>query len=177
MTQRTIGVIMNGVTGRMGAHQHLARSIVAIREQGGVRLPHGDTVLPDPILVGRNEHKLRRLAEEHQIERWSIDLERCLANPADTVYFDAQVTARRAESVRAAIRAGKHVYCEKPTASDDSAATANLVAEGPAEELVRLLSGRHYLPGSLPRLTRQGGSYTDLRALNVFRTKAFGSIR
>ena len=118
MARRTIGVIMNGVTGRMGAHQHLARSIVAIREQGGVRLPHGDTVMPDPILVGRNEHKLRRLADEHQIERWSTDLERCLSNPADAVYFDAQVTARRAESVRAAIRAGKHVYCEKPTATD-----------------------------------------------------------
>src|SRR4051794_21517955 len=128
MIQRTIGVIMNGVTGRMGAHQHLARSIVAIREQGGVRLPDGDTVMPDPILVGRNEHKLRRLADEHKIERWSTDLERCLANPADTVYFDAQVTARRAESVRAAIRAGKHVYCEKPTASDLA----------PALELARL---------------------------------------
>src|ERR687885_2234706 len=118
MTQRTIGVIMNGVTGRMGAHQHLARSIVAIREQGGVHLPHGEVVMPDPILVGRNEHKLRRLADEHNIERWSTDLERCLANPADTVYFDAQVTARRGERVRAAIPARKHLYCEKtpPTA-------------------------------------------------------------
>src|ERR671932_2664098 len=122
MAQRTIGVIMNGVSGRMGAHQHLARSIVAIREQGGVRLPDGDTVIPDPILVGRTEHKLRRLADEHKIERLSTDLERCLANPADTVYFDAQVTARRAESVRAAIRAGKHVYCEKPTATDPATA-------------------------------------------------------
>ena len=31
-----IGIIMNGVTGRMGTNQHLMRSIVAIREQGGV---------------------------------------------------------------------------------------------------------------------------------------------
>jgi predicted dehydrogenase len=118
MEARTVGIIMNGVTGRMGAHQHLARSIVAIREQGGVPLSDGSTLLPDPILVGRDEEKLRRLAHQHGIARWSTDLESCLANPADTVYFDAQVTARRAEGVRAAIAAGKHVYCEKPTAGD-----------------------------------------------------------
>src|SRR5919198_2090125 len=122
MTRRIIGVIMNGVTGRMGAPQPLARSIVAIREQGGVRLPHGEVVMPDPILVGRNEHKLRRLAEEHQIERWSTDLERCLANSADTVYFDAQVTARRAESVPAAIHPRKAVLCAETTAARLAAA-------------------------------------------------------
>src|ERR687885_231156 len=158
MTQRTIGVIMNGVTGRMGAHQHLARSIVAIREQGGVHLPHGDTVIPDPILVGRTEHKLRRLADEHKIERLSTDLERCLANPADTVYFDAQVTARRAESVRAAIRAGKHVYCEKPTASD--LATALELARLAQRAGVKhgVVQDKLFLPGliKLKRLVTSG---------------------
>jgi len=118
MTQRTIGIIMNGVTGRMGMHQHLARSIIAIREQGGVLLPDGSTLIPDPILVGRDERKLRRLAHEHGIARWSTDLESCLADSDAPVYFDAQVTARRAEDVKAAIASGKHIYCEKPTATD-----------------------------------------------------------
>jgi predicted dehydrogenase len=118
MTERRIGIIMNGVTGRMGAHQHLARSLIAIRHQGGVRLADGSMLMPDPILVGRDEQKLRRLADEHGIERWSTDLDVCLANPADTIYFDAQITARRAPGVRAAIAARKHIYCEKPTASD-----------------------------------------------------------
>ena len=118
MALRRIGIIMNGVTGRMGTNQHLIRSIVAIRNQGGVALADGDALFPDPILVGRNEHKLQALAAEHGIERWSTDLDRCLANPDDTIYFDAQTTSRRAPSVRAAIAAGKHVYCEKPIATD-----------------------------------------------------------
>ena len=43
-----LGVIMNGVTGRMGANQHLARSIVAIREAGGIPAPGGRVIWPDP---------------------------------------------------------------------------------------------------------------------------------
>ncbi|HEU4325719.1 MAG TPA: Gfo/Idh/MocA family oxidoreductase, partial [Roseiflexaceae bacterium] len=118
MTRHSIGVIMNGVTGRMGTNQHLIRSIVAIRQQGGVLLPNGDTLYPEPVLVGRSEHKLRALAEAHGVERWSTDLDRCLADPANTIYFDSQTTDRRADAVRAAIAAGKHVYCEKPVAVD-----------------------------------------------------------
>jgi predicted dehydrogenase len=109
---------MNGVTGRMGSRQHLERSILAIRAQGGVALPDGTTVMPDPILVGRNAGKLAALAKEHGIERWSTDLRACLANPDDTVYFDAQTTAMRVQSVSQAIAAGKHIYCEKPIATD-----------------------------------------------------------
>lgn len=115
---RTIGIIMNGVTGRMGTNQHLVRSIVALRKQGGLQLPDGDTLQVDPILVGRNEQKLRSLAETHGIERWSTNLQECLANPTDKIYFDAQTTPLRSESLRAAILAGKHIYCEKPIASD-----------------------------------------------------------
>jgi len=109
---------MNGVTGRMGTNQHLIRSIAAIREQGGVPLPGGDILIPNPILVGRNENKLRALAQAHGIERWSTDLGECLANPEDEIYFDAQATTLRPESIKTAIRAGKHIYCEKPIAPD-----------------------------------------------------------
>ncbi len=107
---------MNGVTGRMGLNQHLVRSIVAIRQQGGVTLPGGGTVVPDPILVGRSEAKLREIARAHGIERVSTDLDSCLANPADAIYFDATLTSARVDHVRRAIAAGKHVYCEKPLA-------------------------------------------------------------
>src|SRR6266545_1085498 len=109
---------MNGVTGRMGTNQHLVRSIVALRAQGGLDLGNGDALYPEPILVGRNEAKLKALAGAHGLTRTSTDLGRCLASAEDTIYFDAQTTGRRAEAVRAAIAAGKHVYCEKPIAAD-----------------------------------------------------------
>jgi len=118
MPEKRIGIIMNGVTGRMGTNQHLVRSIVAIRNDGGVLLADGTRLLPEPILVGRNEEKLRRLAAAHGIPRWSTNLAACLDDPAYDVYFDAQATALRAEPLKQAIRAGKHVYCEKPAAEN-----------------------------------------------------------
>lgn len=114
MAGNTIGIVMNGVTGRMGLNQHLIRSIVAIRRQGGVPMPDGSRLMPDPILVGRDERKLKALAATHGIERYTTDLEGALANKADTVYFDATLTNLRAPNVRRAIVMGKHVYCEKP---------------------------------------------------------------
>ena len=116
MAVKTIGIIMNGVTGRMGMNQHLIRSIVAIRAQGGVALPDGSFLMPDPILVGRDEARLRALADRHGIQRVGTDLEKALANRDDTIYFDATLTSLRANNVRRAIAAGKHVYCEKPLA-------------------------------------------------------------
>ena len=116
MATKRIGIIMNGVTGRMGMNQHLIRSIVAIRKQGGVELSNADRLMPDPILLGRNQGKLELLAKAHGVERWSTNLDECLANPEDTIYFDAQLTNLRAAAVRKAIAAGKHIYCEKPIA-------------------------------------------------------------
>ncbi|CAA9549184.1 MAG: Glucose-fructose oxidoreductase [uncultured Thermomicrobiales bacterium] len=147
MAERRIGIIMNGVTGRMGMNQHLIRSIVAIRRQGGVPVPGGDSVVPDPILVGRNEQKLRALAEAHGLGRWSTDLDACLANPDDTVYFDAQTTDRRAEAVRAAIAAGKHIYCEKPIATDVAGALelARLAREAGVKN--GIVQDKLWLPG------------------------------
>src|SRR2546428_480504 len=124
MATRPIGILMNGVTGRMGLNQHLVRSIVAIRQQGGVALPGGARLLPDPILVGRNESKLRTVADAHGIERVSTDLDACLASAADAIYFDATLTKLRADHVRRAIAAGKHVYCEKPLATTTAEAIA-----------------------------------------------------
>src|SRR5258708_2365357 len=105
MTTRRVGIIMNGVTGRMGTNQHLIRSIVAIRKQGGIALSGGDSIFPDPVLVGRDAKKLQALAETYGIERWNTNLEECLANPQDEIYFDALTTTLRAENLRKAIQA------------------------------------------------------------------------
>jgi predicted dehydrogenase len=116
-TTHSVGIIMNGVTGRMGLNQHLRRSIHAIREQGGVKLSDSETILPNPILVGRSRAKLEAIANEFGGLPWTTDLSAALADPAYSVYFDAQTTERRAEAVKAAIAAGKHIYCEKPVAT------------------------------------------------------------
>jgi predicted dehydrogenase len=116
MATQRLGIIMNGVTGRMGMNQHLIRSILAIRQQGGVALGNGDRVMPDPILVGRNADKVAALARRHGVERWTTDLGAALADPKDTVFFDAATTQARAGLLKRAMAAGKHVYCEKPVA-------------------------------------------------------------
>ncbi len=118
MAERRIGIIMNGVTGRMGMNQHLIRSIAAIRADGGMALANGDTLMPDPIIVGRNRAKLEALAKAHNIHRVSTDLDACLRDPKDEIFFDAATTQMRAGLVRKAIAAGKHIYCEKPTADN-----------------------------------------------------------
>lgn len=117
-----IGIIMNGVTGRMGTNQHLMRSIVAIIKQGGVKVSPSETIMPDPILVGRNEDKLKQLCELSGVTKYTTKLESVLNDPEYTIYFDAQTTGRRADAVKAAVKAGKHIYCEKPVAVDTQTA-------------------------------------------------------
>lgn len=109
---------MNGVTGRMGYRQHLVRSLLAIRDQGGLDLGDGDVLWPEPVLVGRREHALREIAERHGLEHWSTDLDAVLADDSVDIYFDAQVTSARVTAIKQAIAAGKHIYTEKPTATD-----------------------------------------------------------
>jgi predicted dehydrogenase len=118
MHSRPIQILMNGVTGRMGRNQHLFRSILAIRQQGGLRLTSGENLLPEPILVGRNETRVRALADEFGLNRWTTNLDAALADPDIPIYFDAQATSERAAAVKVAIAAGKHIYCEKPVAEN-----------------------------------------------------------
>jgi predicted dehydrogenase len=121
-TTHTVGIIMNGVTGRMGTNQHLMRSIMAIREQGGIELDAGTVIMPDPVLVGRNPHKLRALSADTGIEKWTTEVDEALADPHNQIYFDALLTELRPRFVKKAIEAGKHIYCEKPTALTTAAA-------------------------------------------------------
>jgi predicted dehydrogenase len=158
METRTVGIAMNGVTGRMGLNQHLLRSILAIRAQGGLFTADGHRIVPEPILVGRNEDRLRRLAEEHKVERWTTRLDDVLADPGVDIYFDAQVTSARESAVERAIAAGKAIYCEKPIATDLAAAVrlARLAADAGVKNGV--VQDKLFLPGlrKLKRLVDGG---------------------
>jgi predicted dehydrogenase len=122
MARRPIGIVVNGVTGRMGYQQHLVRSLLAIREQGGVPAADGSRIWPEPVLVGRSAERLAEIAERHGLTDYTTDLDAALARPDVEIYFDALVTREREKAVRRAIDAGKHVYTEKPLAQDSEAA-------------------------------------------------------
>jgi predicted dehydrogenase len=149
MSRRTVGIAMNGVTGRMGMNQHLIRSIVAIRARGGVRLADGTVIWPEPVLVGRDADKLERLAREHGVERWTTDLDAAIADPACGIFFDAATTAARPKLLEKAIRAGKHVYCEKPLAPTlgEALRIARLAREAGVKD--GIVHDKLYLPGFL----------------------------
>lgn len=142
-----IGIIMNGVTGRMGTNQHLIRSIKAIIDQGGVKLSDAEVIMPDPVLVGRNEEKLKALAARTGVARISTNLDAELAKPENQIYFDATLTGQRPIGVRKAIAAKKHIYCEKPTATTSAEALA-LAREVTAAGLKNgVVQDKLWLPG------------------------------
>jgi predicted dehydrogenase len=158
MSRKVIPVAMNGVTGRMGYRQHLVRSLLSIRDQGGVALEDGTALFPEPILVGRNENRLREIAERHGLERWSTRLDEVLSDPAVEVYFDAQATSAREASLARAIAAGKHVYTEKPLA-DTAEGALRLARQARQAGVVNgVVQDKLFLPGmiKLRRLVREG---------------------
>jgi predicted dehydrogenase len=160
MAPRRLGIVMHGVTGRMGMNQHLIRSIVAIRRQGGVTLSDGSRVMPDPILVGRNAEKVAELAKAYGIERSTADLDAALANPDDTVFFDAGTTQMRPALLEKAIKAGKHIYCEKPIATSlpEAVETCRLAKKAGVKNGV--VQDKLFLPGLIKlRKLRDSGFF------------------
>jgi predicted dehydrogenase len=147
MAERRLGIIMHGVTGRMGANQHLERSILALRAERGVVLGDGTRMLPDPVLVGRNADKLGALARAHDIVRWTTDLDQVLADAELPVFFDSATTPLRAGLLHKALDAGKHVYCEKPVA--ETVAEAVSVARHARQAGVKhgVVQDKLWLPG------------------------------
>jgi predicted dehydrogenase len=158
MKQYKVGIIMNGVTGRMGTNQHLLRSIAEIIKQGGVKLSGGETIMPDPVLVGRDRSKLEKLSALSGVKKLSTNLDETLADASNIIYFDSQTTGRRAEAVRQAVKAGKHIYCEKPIAVDTKTALELYKLCTDAKLKNGVVQDKLWLPGilKLKRLIQQG---------------------
>ncbi len=160
MSVKRLGIIMYGVTGRMGTNQHLVRSILAIRAQGGVALSNGDRVMPDPILVGRDAAKVGALARQHGLERWTTDLDAALKNKDDELFFDAASTQLRADLLGKAIDHGKHIYCEKPVADDLAKAIAVAKKAKAAGIKHGVVQDKLFLPGLLKmKMLRDSGFF------------------
>jgi predicted dehydrogenase len=160
MATRRLGIIMNGVTGRMGTNQHLVRSVLAIRAQGGVQLANGDRVMPDPMLIGRNAGKVSALAKQYGVERWSTDLEKALSDKNDEVFFDAATTQMRPKLLEQAIAAGKHIYCEKPIATSLEEALNSCKLAERAGVKNGVVQDKIFLPGLLKlRMLRDSGFF------------------
>jgi predicted dehydrogenase len=147
--QRRIGIIMHGVTGRMGMNQHLVRSILEIRKQGGVALKDGTRLMPDPILIGRNPEKIAKLARQHGVQRFSTDLKQALQSKEDEIFFDAASTQLRPKLLKQAIAAGKHVYCEKPVSTTLAEAVDMYKAARKAKVKHGVVQDKLWLPGML----------------------------
>ncbi len=177
-----LGIILHGVTGRMGYNQHLVRSILAIRDRGGITLQSGERLEIDPIIVGRNRDKMEQLAKRHDIARWSTDLDAALADPNDQIFFDAGTTLMRAELIGRALDAGKHVYCEKPI-SDDLKTAVKLARKARASGLKHgVVQDKLFLPGlrklALLRIQASSARYSRCVASSATGcSKAIGAFR
>jgi predicted dehydrogenase len=168
MAEKRLGIIMHGVTGRMGTNQHLIRSILAIRAQGGVALANGDRAMPDPILVGRNADKVAQLARAHGVKRWTADLDSALADRDDAIFFDAASTQLRPEFIRRAALAGKHIYCEKPIAETLQAARELVRQVATAGVKNGVVHDKLFLPGLVKlRSLRDSGFFGRILSVRI----------
>lgn len=168
MANREIGIIMHGATGRMGLNQHLIRSILAIRDQGGIALSNGQSLIPKPVLVGRNADKIARLADQYHIADWGTDLDAALARPDCEIFFDAATTQMRAGLIERAIAAGKHIYCEKPVAEDAQQARALVRLADAAGLKTGVVHDKLYLPGLLKlRMLRDSGFFGRILSAKI----------
>ncbi len=158
MSRKIIYVAVNGVTGRMGYRQHLVRSLLDIRADGGIGLADGTCLYPEPVLVGRDERRLRDIAERHDLGRWTTDLDEVLSDPEVAVYFDTVTTSAREANLGKAIAAGKHVYTEKPVAGSLAGAIRLARAARSAGIVHGVVQDKLFLPGmiKLRRLIREG---------------------
>jgi predicted dehydrogenase len=168
MSRHRIGIIMNGVTGRMGHHQHLVRSVLAIREQGGIALDDGAVLWPEPLLVGRDAGKLSALAQRYGLDQWTTSLDEALARPDFEVYFDAQLTHVREPALAAALKAGKHAYVEKPVAGSLDGALRLARQARDAGVVTGVVADKVFLPGliKLRRLVA-GGFFGRILAVRI----------
>ncbi|HAR66057.1 MAG TPA: oxidoreductase, partial [Lentisphaeria bacterium] len=168
MSDLRLGIVMHGITGRMGKNQHLIRSVKAIMDDGGLPLANGDVVKLDPILVGRNLARVKAVADEVGIEKYSDDVDAALADPGNTLFFDAASTQRRPELLRKAIAAGMHVYCEKPTADRLDVALALAKEANAAGVKHGVVQDKLYLPGLLKlKKLVDGGSLGKILSLRI----------
>ncbi|WP_228265885.1 Gfo/Idh/MocA family protein [Microlunatus elymi] len=158
MAHNEVGIIVNGVTGRMGYRQHLVRSLLAIQADGGVELSDGRRVGIRPVLVGRNAEKLAEIAKRHEIAEWTTDLDAALADPRIDIYFDSQLTSARVPAVKKAIAAGKNIYAEKPIAETSEEARDLIALAEEAGVKNGVVHDKLYLPGlrKLRRLIDSG---------------------
>lgn len=156
--QRVLRIAMNGITGRMGYRQHLLRSILPLRDQGGLTMADGSRVTVEPILVGRNAEKVRELANKHNVEQWTTDLDSVINDPTVDIIFDASMTSLRAETLKKAMLAGKHIYTEKPTAETLEEAIELAQIAQDRGLTAGVVHDKLYLPGlvKLRRLVEEG---------------------
>jgi predicted dehydrogenase len=167
METRKIGIILNGVTGRMGTNQHLIRSVLAIMKQGGVKVSDDLRLMPEPILTGRNQNKLRALAEAHAVGgkplSYTTDLDATLGDKSNEIFFDASGTLQRAGFIEKAVKAKKSIYCEKPTAVETKEALrlAKLCEDAGLKNGV--VQDKLWLPGMRKiQMLKQQGFFGDL---------------
>jgi predicted dehydrogenase len=147
MAIQTIRIAMEGVTGRLGTNQHLVRSLLAIRLEGGLVLQNADRLMPEPVLLGRSPEKLAALAAAHGGLKWSADAAATLADNTINVYFDVAATGGRLERALRAIAAGKHIYLEKPVANSSAEAMAIVRAAKQRGVKAAAVQDKVYLPG------------------------------